>query len=484
MIEALRPFAEAIRARGGRAIAVGGAVRDRELSRLGRPTGGGKDVDVEVFGLTAPELEAVLRGFGEVHAYGRSFPVMRVRGHDIDFVLPRGAHGPDPGLDFAAAARGRDLTIHAIGYDLITGETLDPLGGRADLEARVLRAADPRTFGSDPLRGLRVMQVAARFELDPNAELFELCRALDLSDLPGERLRVEFDKLLLRAERPSRGLEVLRRTDMLRFFPELAALVGVPQDPKWHPEGDVWVHTGMAIDAAARLRASTQGPADAPALMYAVLCHDFGKPAATHEKDGRVRSYGHERGGLEATQCFLERLRAPHALVAQVLALVEHHRAPEQLPRGGAGASAYRRLMRRLSDAHVSPELLELVARADHFGRTTREAREQVFAAGQDFLRAIRELAIPDGGPHDAVWGRHLLNRGLAPGPEFARILERCREVQDETGETDPERDPAPRTRQLDRLTRWQSLLARMAILRAATGNSALRNFSRSSRAR
>jgi tRNA nucleotidyltransferase (CCA-adding enzyme) len=402
---------------------VGGFVRDHLLARAS------KDLDVEVFGLSEPELAAVLRGFGEVIEYGRAFPVMRVVGREIDFTL---AHGSD----FPSAARRRDLTIHAIGLDPLSGELLDPLGGRADLAARTLRAADPHTFGSDPLRGLRVMQIAARFEMEPDAELLALCGALDLADLPGERLRVEFDKLLLGAQRPSRGLGILRSTGMLRFFPELAALVGVPQDPRWHPEGDVWVHTELAVDAAAALRA---GDPHDPALMYAVLCHDFGKPAATREKDGRVRSHGHEAGGVEAARRFLERLRAPNALVAQVLALVEHHRAPVQLPRHGARPRAYRRLVRRLDEAAVSAALLARVARADHLGRTTPAARAHSFPEGDRFLAEIAGLALSQGGPQDAVFGRHLLARGLEPGPEFARILARCREVQDETGWSDPD---------------------------------------------
>ena len=394
MLDTVRPIAEAIRARGGRAIAVGGFVRD---SLLGRPESDAKDLDVEVFGLTAPELESVLRGFGEVLAFGRSFLVMRVVGLEIDFSLARGA-------DFAEAARRRDLTIHAIGLDPLSGEILDPLGGRADLAARVLRAADARYFGSDPLRGLRVMQIAARFAMEPDAELVALCAALDLSDLPGERLRVEFDKLLLGAQQPSRGLVVLRRTHLLRFFPELAA-----------PGGDVWAHTERALDAAARLR--TGGAGDSP-LMYAVLCRDFGAAAARR---------------------FLERLRAPNALIDQVCALVEHHRAPAQLQRDGADAAAYRRLARRLDEAGVSPVLLERVARADHLGRAAPESRARSFPVGERFLAAISEHDIRVGSTRDVVWGRHLLARGLEPGPEFARILARCREVQDETGWSDPE---------------------------------------------
>jgi tRNA nucleotidyltransferase (CCA-adding enzyme) len=426
MLDGLRPIAAAIRRRGGRAIAVGGFVRDR---LLGRPESEAKDLDVEVLGLAAPELAEVLRGFGEVLEHGRAFPVMRVVGYAIDFAV-------SPAAEFAAAARRRDLTIHAIGLDPETREILDPLGGRVDLAARVLRAADPRSFAADPLRGLRVMQIAARFAMAPDAELVSLCRALDLSDVPGERVLTEFDKLLLLAPAPSRGLEVLRGTDLVRFFPELAALVGVPQDPAWHPEGDVWVHTAMSIDIGARLRT---GGADDPALMYAVLCHDFGKPAATRDRGGRVIAHGHEAEGVAAARRFLERLRAPNARVAQVLALVEHHRAPAQLPRDGASAKAYRRLVRRLSEAGVSAQLLERVARADHLGRTTSDAIAHRFEEGDRYLSVIGQLEIPVGGPRDAVWGRHLIARGLEPGPEFARILARCREVQDETGWSDPE---------------------------------------------
>jgi tRNA nucleotidyltransferase (CCA-adding enzyme) len=186
--EALRPIAEAIRARGGRAVVVGGYVRDRLLGSEA------KDLDVEVLGLGADALREVLAGFGAVQTFGRAFAVMRVRSLAADFVLPRLPAGSPP--DFALAARGRDLTINAIGLDPLTGEILDPTGGRADIEARVLRAADATRFAEDPLRGLRVMQLAARLEMKPYAELVALCGGLDLTSLPGDRLRTEFDRLL------------------------------------------------------------------------------------------------------------------------------------------------------------------------------------------------------------------------------------------------------------------------------------------------
>lgn len=438
----VQAIAEAIRVRGGRAILVGGAVRD---ALRGEPS---KDLDVETFGIGLAELEAVLAGFGDVITVGRSFGVLMLRGLDVDFSLPRrdskvgaGHRGfeiqVDPGLDFAEAARRRDLTVNAIGFDFVSGELLDPHGGVADLEAGRLRATDPPSFSDDPLRGLRVAQFAARFEMRPDAELRLLCRRLDLSELPGERLHDEFHKLLLKGSRPSLGLDFLDDCDLIRFFPELAELRGVPQDPEWHPEGDVWIHTLMVVDAAAKLR--TDDPAEDEALMFAALCHDLGKPATTELAQGRVRSRGHDRAGLPPTEAMLGRLCASNELRGVVAVLVLHHLAPALYFQDGAGPRAYRRLARELAASGASMGLLERVARADHLGRTTEEALRHEFPAGDAFLEKAHELAIPAEGPTDAVLGRHLTARGLSPSKRFGEILAACREVQDERGWTDPD---------------------------------------------
>ena len=489
-------IATAVRAAGGRALVVGGWVRDHLLGIRS------KDVDVEVFGVGMELLEALLARFGKVHEIGRAFGVFRVGGIDVDVSLPRrdskrgrGHRGfdvaPDPSLDFAEAARRRDLTVNSIGIDPLTAEVLDPHGGRSDLERRVLRATDPAHFPEDPLRGLRVAQLAARLEMAPDAELSALCRELDLSELSGERVFDEFRKLLLRAERPSLGFRVLEETRQLRFFPELDALRGVEQDPEWHPEGDVWVHTLMVLDVAASLRAAshagedahdraarraavmpvTQGgtghgadtgagssdsrghepelaarsTTDCPqdgsddlALMFAALCHDLGKPATTERAGGRIRSHQHDVEGVGPTRALLGRMRAPGALTERVAALVEHHLAPALFIRNGATAKGYRRLARKLERAGVGMELLARVARADHLGRTTEDALAGRFDAGDAFLAAARAHCVDRGAPRDVVLGRHLIERGLQPGPAFAPILARCREVQDETGWSDP----------------------------------------------
>jgi tRNA nucleotidyltransferase (CCA-adding enzyme) len=434
-------IARAVAKAGGRALLVGGWVRDRLRSVEAT------DLDVEVYGLELPALERLLQRFGAVIAIGRAFGVLQVKGLDVDFALPRldsktgaGHKGfevrCDPGLDFATASRRRDLTINSMGFDPLTDERLDPHGGARDLERGILRATDPAHFPEDPLRGLRVAQFAARFEMHPDEELLRLCASLDLAELSAERVLEEWRKLLLKGVKPSLGTEILKTTRLLGFFPELAALVGVPQDPDWHPEGDCWVHNQLVIDEAARLR---DGGADDEALMFGALLHDVGKPVTTATTDGRVRSPNHDVRGVELAAGFLERMRAPNELVARVGALVEHHLAPALFIKNGATAKGYRRLARKLGAAGVTAELLARVARSDHFGRTTEEALARVFPAGDEFLARARELAIEKSAPRDIVLGRHLIARGMRPGPEFGAILERCREVQDETGSTDPE---------------------------------------------
>jgi tRNA nucleotidyltransferase (CCA-adding enzyme) len=434
--------ASSIQEAGGRALLVGGYVRD---TVLGVPS---KDYDLEVYGLPLARLEEVLRSVGEIVAIGRSFGVLRVKGIDCDISLPRrdsktgrGHRGfqvdLDPGLDFATAGRRRDLTINSMGLDPLSGEILDPHGGRRDLERGVLHATDPAHFSEDPLRGLRVAQFAARFEMTPDAELRRLCSELDLSELPGERFFEEFRKLLLKGKRPSLGLDFLRETGLLRFFPELESMVGTPQDDDWHPEGTVWEHTLLVVDRAARERTGKEE--EDLVVLFGALCHDLGKPLVTVEERGRIRSPGHEEKGVAPAESFLARLRAPHDLVTRVVALVRHHLAPAHFARD-ATPRAYRRLARKLDAAGINMRILLRVARADHLGRSTADALANEFPAGDEFLRRSEELALEEKGVKDVVMGRHLIARGFEPGPHFGPILARCREVQDETGWDDPDR--------------------------------------------
>src|SRR5262249_40362513 len=161
----------------------------------------------------------------------------------------------------------------------------DPFDGRGDLDRHLLRMVDADTFADDSLRVLRAVQFAARFDFAIEPATRELCRSIPLDDLPAERVWGEIAKLLL-APRPSVGLSASMDLGVVaKLFPELEALSGCPQEPEWHPEGDVWVHTLQVVDCA-RKRIDDLPRAQQIAVMLGALCHDLGKPATTAFIDG------------------------------------------------------------------------------------------------------------------------------------------------------------------------------------------------------
>ncbi|MCS7156562.1 MAG: HD domain-containing protein [Blastocatellia bacterium] len=434
--EKILALCRAIREAGGRALLVGGGVRDR---LLGLPW---KDFDLEVYGLSAEALKQQLERFGEVNTVGESFTVykLRLNGWDVDVSLPRrevksgrGHRGflvtGDPFLSLEEATRRRDFTINAMLYDPLAEELLDPFGGRMDLEQRILRMVDARTFPEDSLRVLRAMQLAARFECTIEPQTQALCRSIDLSDLPSERIWGEVEKLLLLARRPSIGLQVA--LDLLiieKLFPDLKWLVGCPQDPIWHPEGDVWTHTLLAVDQAATLVREHQLPkAKWLTVMLAVLLHDIGKPLTTREEKGRIRSIGHEEAGLEPSRRVLDRLNVHtingYDVRGNVLALVADHLKPAQFYRDRERVSdgAFRRLA-----ARCDLELLYLVAKADALARGPASNAE----AEEWFIARARALGVEHAPPRPLLMGRHLLQLGMKSGPEMGRLLRTIYEMQ------------------------------------------------------
>ncbi len=422
--QAVQELAAWVKSEGGRALLVGGCVRD---SLLGRER---KDFDVEVFGLEASRLEAGLRARFAVLDVGKSFGVLKLKGLPIDVALPRretkiarGHRGfaidADPQLSLQEAALRRDLTLNALYEDPLTGEVLDPLGGKADLAARTLRHCSDR-FSEDPLRLLRVMQFAARFDFDVADETLALCRALDLAELPRERVEDEWRKLLLQGVVPSRGLKFLRNCGALRFYPEIQAMDGTPQNPEWHPEGDVFVHTMHCLDHFARRRVGD----DSDWLVgLGVLCHDFGKPATTQLEGGIWRSKGHSEAGVEPARLFLERLTAERDVIETVCALVLHHLRPFDFHHHQVSDAAVRRLATK-----VPIELLVRVARHDHGGRPPLPQNE--FPAGEWLQEQAERLDLQRNAPKPLVLGRHLIALGEKPGPRFGEILEECFEAQ------------------------------------------------------
>jgi tRNA nucleotidyltransferase (CCA-adding enzyme) len=422
-------------ATGFRAILVGGAVRDALLGF--EP----KDFDIEVYGLAYDRLVGFLSRYGRVDLVGKSFGVVKLGGWDFSIPRRESKTGPhhrdfhttfDESITPREAASRRDFTINAIGYDPVRDEVLDFFGGREDLKKRVLRATS-EAFREDPLRVLRGMQFACRFDLTVDPATAELSRSIadEYRTLAVERVAEEFMKWAVKSGHPGRIASYLKATGWDAHFPEIAALAGVPQDPGWHPEGDVGTHTMLVLDAAARIayREKLEGDERA-ALLFSALCHDFAKPATTQlrERDGRMRwtSWGHEAAGGPMAGAFLERIGIKAAIVNQVVALVENHLASSSVGREPS-PRAVRRLAMRLAPANIL-QLLRLIE-ADHSGRPPLPpglpegaVRIREMAIGQ----AVEEKPQPP-----LIQGRHVLpyfdNR---PGKHIGEVVDAALEAQ------------------------------------------------------
>ena len=442
-------LANTIRKAGGRAMLVGGCVRDKLMGIAP------KDWDVEVYGIEPAKLPGMLEAFaatvgGEgvpVNAVGEVFAVYKL-GRDLDVALPRRERksGPghrgfavegDPEMTFEEACSRRDFTVNAILKDPLTGEIVDPFDGRGDIERKILRHVSDTTFPEDSLRVLRAGQFAARLEFGIAPETAELCRTIDVTDLPRERVWGEIEKILLKAERPSAGLRWLYELGVVRqIFPELEALVGVPQEPDWHPEGDVDVHTLMVVDEA-RMLIDDLPYERQVAVMLGALCHDLGKPATTEKIDGRIRSLGHDEAGVGPTLSLLDTLGIftlnGYDVRQQVVELVRFHLKPGEFYKSEqkgnkVGDGAFRRLARK-----VEPNLLYRVAKADSLGRYPDGDRSKMIfgsEAQEWFIERARELAVEKKAPAPILMGRNLIEMGLKPGPEFKNILDAVYEMQ------------------------------------------------------
>lgn len=429
-------LAEIIKQNGGRAMLVGGCVRD-ELMNF-KP----KDFDVEVYGIEPQKLKEILKQFGRVDTVGESFTVYKI-GFDLDVSLPRrerkvarGHKGfiveGDPSMSFEEAAKRRDFTINAIMKDVLTGEIVDCYGGQNDLKNKKIRHIADETFVEDSLRVLRAAQFAARFEFEIEAETVKLCQSIDLTDLPKERIWGELEKLLLKSQKPSIGLRYFYELNIAsQLFPELTALVGVPQQIEWHPEGDVDVHTLMVVDEASKLIDDLPYSKQVT-VMLAALCHDFGKPATTKFFDGKWRSHGHDEAGIEPTTSFLDKLGIftldGYDVREQIIQLVRYHLLPGMFYKNPPGDGAFRRLARK-----VEPDLLYRVAKADALGRNPEWIpKEKWFKAEAQewFIERAKGLKVETKAPDSFLMGRHLIDLGLQPSKEFGEITKAVYELQ------------------------------------------------------
>jgi tRNA nucleotidyltransferase (CCA-adding enzyme) len=419
---------ELLRQAGGTPFLVGGCVRD---ALLGLPT---KDLDIEVFGIGTRDIENALRKkFGIINV-GAAFGVTKLKDRSIDVSVPRrenrtGARHhdfevqADPTMTPKDAAERRDFTINAISWNPATGEIIDPYDGLVDIKAKVLRHVSVK-FSEDPLRVLRAMQFAARLQFTVAPETVKLCASLNPYDLPPERLFEEWSKLNLRGVKPSMGLNFLRDCGWTKFFPELHAMIDVKQDPQWHPEGDVWVHTLECMDVFASERLNDR---DEDLIVgLAVLLHDLGKAETTKvEADGRIHAYGHEAASEPLAKKFLDQITRETKLLEEILPLVRWHGQPYELWKTQSGDASVRRLAKKVTRI----DRLIRIDSADRQGRGPA-SRGVPSPQGQWLSERAHALHVEASAPKPILMGRHLIALGYKPSDLFSKILHDANEAQ------------------------------------------------------
>ena len=405
-------------AQGGTVYYVGGYVRDKIRQA------DNKDIDIEVHGIYPGQLELILDSLGERISIGKSFGVYNLKGYSLDIALPRREEQRgcghkdfdihvDPFIGTYKAAMRRDFTVNALLEDVLTGDVIDHFGGAHDLADGVIRHISASTFVEDPLRVVRAAQFAARFGFRIAEETVDLCRRMELSVLPKERIMGELTKALLKSNHPSVFFANLRRMDQLSvWFPELEQTIGVEQNPRHHAEGDVWTHTLMVADAAVNYRDQVQDPLG---FMLSAVTHDLGKALCTELTDGELHAYGHETVGLPLAESFLRRLTTDKELIKYVLDLCELHMRPLMLAAGKASVKATNKLF----DRAVDPEALVYLAFADGMGKVPPLDD----AACHDFLRE-RLSVFKEYMSRPYIRGRDLIAAGVPPTARFSDYLE------------------------------------------------------------
>ncbi len=461
--EIITALSESLRDAGGRALLVGGCVRDMLLDI--EP----KDFDIEVYGLEPEKLQSIASEFGEVIDVGRAFGILKLRPLSphlwgeleggVDLGIPRSdskiADGHkgfdvhvDPLMSPADAVRRRDFTINAIMMDPLTEEIIDPTNGVGDLQQKILRVVDIDRFGDDPLRVLRALQFAARFHLAVDSESMNVMKATvpGLKELSPERLRDEWRKLLVLAEKPSIGLQLgfdLGVYDVLH--PELPILKTTPQNPEWHPEGDVWIHTLMVVDeAAALIRREGLDEESSFTIMLGALVHDLGKALCTRVIDGKIRSIGHEEEGEAPTRLFLKTVGVSSTVVEKIVGIVKDHLKPtnyylQEHEKGNPITDgAIRKLAARIAPATMN-ELL-LVAEADYFGRGQwRHGEKREYPERPWLLDRAERLNVLAGPAPHAITSAELVALGVEPGPKMGEIIREADRLRDDEGKTKEE---------------------------------------------
>lgn len=413
LIEAGSHACARLRDAGHQAFFAGGAVRDRLLSR--------PFTDLDIATSATPAQVTAL--FPNARTVGASFGVVLVdlKGVELQIATFRSDHSysdhrrpssvtfeTDPRADVLR----RDFTINGLLEDPLTGEILDYVNGRADLDARIIRAiGDPAArFSEDALRMLRAIRFAARlgFSIEPATLIAIRFAAPTIQAVSAERVRDELS-LILAESGPALGLSLLDASGLLPLIlPEIAAMRGVAQPPEYHPEGDVFTHTLLCLQ-------HLENPSIELAL--AALLHDVAKPATFNDSSGRIRFDGHAELGARMARDILTRLRYPNAVIESVASLIANHMRFMEVER--MGQAAFKRLL-RLPRFDDQLELLRIDSLAALRPLTT-----------YDLVRLrIAEIPPEQIRPPRLLNGDDLIAMGFTPGKRLGEILHAIEEAQ------------------------------------------------------
>lgn len=438
----------------GKLFLVGGSVRDRLIHPDNEP----KDADLLVTGISLEELTGILEPFGRVDLVGRSFGVLKFTPHPsslapepltLDISLPRKEASTgvghkefavdfDPFLPVEADLGRRDFTINAMAWPITETafnvqrltfnevSLIDPFHGQEDLKQGLIRLVNPRAFEEDPLRMLRAVQFAARFEYAIEEGTFKAMQrsARLIATVSPERIQDELSKLLLKAERPSIGLFLMQRSGLMKeVLPELEEGVGCDQPGGYHAH-DVFKHTLLCVDASPK--------ALVPRL--AALFHDVAKPRTREVYDGGATFYGHDKMSAEMAGQAMARLKYPHEVIDKVTRLVSAH-----MFQGPETEKGLRRLIRKVGEDQIF--LLLDLRRADIVAQGKGGTTADVDAF-EKIIREELERKPPLSTRDLAVDGNDIMKEfGLTPGPVVGQVLNHLLEaVLDEPGVNQRER--------------------------------------------
>ncbi len=410
-MEIEKEIAKLVKENGGRTFYVGGYVRDKLLNIEN------KDVDIEVHGISEDTLYKILKSLGTPLAYGSSFGVYSLSGYNIDIALPRSEKligkkhtdfriDVDPFIGYKNACKRRDITINALMMDVLTGEILDYYSGINDLNNKIIRYVDKDSFVEDPLRVLRVAQFAARLQFEVDEDTIDLCKNIDLSYLSRERIEEELRKALLKANKPSIFFDVLNKMNQLSYwFKEVEDLINIKQDPIYHPEGDVYIHTMQVLDRCAKYRDVVS---DAYSFMLLGLTHDFGKTITSEEIDGRIHAYNHEIDGIPIVEAFLKRISNRKDVIKYVKNMVTMHMEPNKKANNHSSIKSTNKMFYNC----ISPKDLIYFSICDSGKTDNLNFLNERYKIYEEIINK----------PY--VTGNDLIKAGIKPNEDFHKLLE------------------------------------------------------------